>query len=247
MTQILAHRGASRAARENTVDAFRLAVEMGADGIELDVRRCGDGTLVVHHDPVLNDGRAIDQLRVDRLPGWVPTLEDALVACGAVAVNVEIKFDDSRADAAESDELVDETMEVLGGIDGGQPSRRWLISSFRIGIVERVVDRFPTVRSALLAEELCPQSIRRAIETGCGGINPNDQSVTKAALDAAHRAGLQVGVWTVDDPVRIAELIGWGVDAIFTNVPDVAIGCRELAQTPGVTTTGNTSRTASGT
>ena len=69
---VLAHRGASRAAAENTPEAFRLALALGADGVELDVRRAADGALVVHHDPVLNG----EPLR--RLAGPpVPTLAAA--------------------------------------------------------------------------------------------------------------------------------------------------------------------------
>src|SRR5690606_32215522 len=80
MTLIIAHRGASRAAPENTVAAFRRAVEMGADAIELDVRRTGDDRLVVHHDPSIADGRAIRELSAGELPGWVPEMSDALDA-----------------------------------------------------------------------------------------------------------------------------------------------------------------------
>ena len=98
MTLVIAHRGASRAERENTGAAFRRAGEMGADGIELDVRRTADDRLVVHHDPVLADGRTIRSTAATELPGHVPTLDAAIGACEGMFVNIEIKNDPDEPD-----------------------------------------------------------------------------------------------------------------------------------------------------
>ena len=89
--QVVAHRGASRAARENTLAAFDLASKLGADGIELDVRRTADGLMAVHHDAALADGRLICDTTAADLPDHVPLLADALDACGDLWVNIEIK------------------------------------------------------------------------------------------------------------------------------------------------------------
>ena len=92
MTQVIGHRGASRAERENTLAAFRAAVAQGADGVELDVRRTADGALAVHHDAHLPDGRAIVATTWADMPDHVPDLASALDACaGLRTVNVEIK------------------------------------------------------------------------------------------------------------------------------------------------------------
>ena len=88
-TQVIAHRGASRAEMENTVAAFRRAVRMGAQSAELDVRRTADGVLVVHHNPTLEDSRVLATLRFDELPEHVCTLDEALDACAPMWVNVE--------------------------------------------------------------------------------------------------------------------------------------------------------------
>ena len=72
--RVIAHRGASAVERENTLEAFRAAVRLNADGIELDVRRTANDVLVVHHDAHLPDGRAIIELHDNELPDWVPTL-----------------------------------------------------------------------------------------------------------------------------------------------------------------------------
>src|SRR3954469_9348848 len=90
-TEIFAHRGASVAFVENTVDAFRGARALGATWVELDVRRTADGGLAVHHDAHLVDGRAIVDLPAEQLPSHVPSLAEALEACAPLGVNVEIK------------------------------------------------------------------------------------------------------------------------------------------------------------
>ena len=89
--RVIAHRGASRRAPENTLAAFRLARELGADMVELDARHTLDRVVVVHHDAFLADGRAIVAQRAVSLPAHVPTLADALDACAGMHVNVEIK------------------------------------------------------------------------------------------------------------------------------------------------------------
>src|SRR3954451_1790565 len=90
-TAIIAHRGASAAFAENTVEAFRGAAALGANWVELDVRRTADGALAVHHDAHLPDGRAIVDMLAADLPEPVPSLSEALDACAPLGVNVEIK------------------------------------------------------------------------------------------------------------------------------------------------------------
>ena len=75
---VIAHRGAREAAQENTLPAFRLAREFGAEWVELDARRTADGVVVVHHDAQLADGRVLAELTVDELPEFIPSLAEAL-------------------------------------------------------------------------------------------------------------------------------------------------------------------------
>ena len=98
MPRVIAHRGASTLARENTLEAFALAGRLGADAVELDVRRAAGGELVVHHDAHLPDGRLIRATRHDELPSDLPDLSAALDACAGMWVNVEIKNDPGEAD-----------------------------------------------------------------------------------------------------------------------------------------------------
>ena len=91
---VAAHRGSPDAAagiRENTLAAFARARRLGADGVELDVRRTADGGLAIHHDPVIEGSGAIHELRTDQLPPDVPLLEAALDECRGMTVNVEVK------------------------------------------------------------------------------------------------------------------------------------------------------------
>jgi glycerophosphoryl diester phosphodiesterase len=112
-TQIMAHRGASKAARGNTIEAFLLAREQGAHAVELDVRQCASGELVVHHDPGLTDGRLIVQLGKESLPSFIPTLDEALDACGDMWVNVEVKNFRTEPDYDSNDVRTMAVLELL--------------------------------------------------------------------------------------------------------------------------------------
>ena len=90
MALVLGHRGAPGLAQENTIAAFVAAARLGADGVELDVRRTADGALVVHHDAAIADVGTIAQLTVHDLPEHVPLLDAALDACFGMLVNIEI-------------------------------------------------------------------------------------------------------------------------------------------------------------
>ena len=223
MTLIIAHRGASRAAPENTVAAFRRAVERGADAIELDVRRTRDDRLVVHHDPT-REGRALRAMGVDELPTGVPELAEALDACAGVVVNIEIKNDPHEADHDPTDWVAEQVAREVAR--RGEPAR-WLISSFRYETIVRFRELLADVPTAWLTERIGPDEISRCAAGGHAAIHPWVPTVDRAAVDAAHEAGLHVNVWTCDDPQRMRELIEWGIDGICTNVPDVALGVRE--------------------
>lgn len=220
MVEVLAHRGASRAARGNTVEAFRLAGAMGSDGVELDVRRTSDGLLVVHHDPHLADGRAIVDVRAADLPTHIPSLDAALDACVGMWVNVEIKNDPQEPDFDPSDAIADRTVAEL--LQRGEDDR-WLISSFRIETIDRCLALGPNIRTAWLVIEVPDDVIATMVGRGHAALHPWVGTLYRSHIDVCHGAGIKVNTWTCDDPQRMAELIEWGVDGICTNVPDVAI------------------------
>ena len=220
MVLVIAHRGASAAAPENTIEAFELARELGADWVELDVRRTADGVVVVHHDAHLPDGRVLGDLQADDLPEHIPNLAEALEACDGMGVNIEIKNlpDDPDFDA---DHLV--SAAVAGLVAAYLGPERALVTSFNVDAVDSVHRVDPSIPIGYVTELWDPRlAIARAVAHEMHHLHPFDACVDAALVRHAHEAGLSVHVWTVDDPDRMAELIDAGVDGIITNVPDVA-------------------------
>jgi len=224
-TQVMAHRGASRAEPENSVAAFRRAGVMGAQAVELDVRRTKDGVLVVHHNPALDDGRNICEMVAADLPEEIPTLDQALDACRPMWVNVEIKNDSSEPDFDPDDTIADATISCLMRRDEGDD--RWLISSFRRSTVDRCHQLHPAIATAWLTVAVPDDDIetvaRDLANSGHQALHPWVGALNRHAVEICHRHGLQVNTWTCDDPERMKELIEWDVDGICTNVPDVAL------------------------
>ena len=237
MTSIIAHRGASRAVRENTLEAFALAVAMGADGIELDMRRTRDGYLVVHHDAWIWDARIVGGAAIidlDRrdLPVHIPDLHDALVACAGatgeveITVNIEIKNDASEPDfdgTRSVAQLV--AREALSVAD----PQHWLISSFDLAMVDAVVATGAGIATAWLVVDVPTGAVPLLAERGHRALHPWVGSLERSSVDECHAAGIAVNTWTCDDPERMRELIAWGVDGICTNVPDIALAVRDGA------------------
>ncbi len=225
-TQIMAHRGASKAARANTIEAFLLAHELGADAVELDVRQCASGELVVHHDAGLADGRLIVHLRKEHLPNFIPTLDEALDACGDMWVNVEIKNFRTEPDFDADDHRTAAVLDVLRRrvAEHGDP-HRYLLSCFRRTTIDRAHAAWPQLPTAWLTVAIPDaDKLARDLQTsGHVAVHPEVSRVTQEMVDTFHHYDLRVNTWTCDDPQRMRELIGWGVDGICTNVPDIGL------------------------
>lgn len=224
---ILGHRGASATARENTIEAFHLAAEMGADGVELDARRTVDGAIVVHHDDRV-DGTPIVSLSLVALrEAWphVPTLEEALAACRGMWVNVEVKSSSTDADWDPADSSLEAVLDVIdqAGVDVE-------VSSFNPLTVYRSLQLRPDLPTGWLTERSFVDpfdAITAAASAGHTAIHPDLASFDDdagAVVRAAHTAGLWAIAWTVDEPDDITRLADAGIDGIITNVPDVAMG-----------------------
>lgn len=207
---VVAHRGASKAAPENTLEAFALAARMGAAMVELDVRRASDGELVIHHNPF--------EVR----PPGAPTLGQALDLCGALGmeVNIEIKNSPRDPDFDPSDSIAIEVAALLAKRGDGH---LMLISSFNPAAIATVRRVDPSLRTGYLYVKTPSLSWPEVVAAGHCAVHPHESKVTSTLVDEAHRLGLHVNVWTVDEPARMRELAAMGVDAIITNVPDVAL------------------------
>lgn len=215
MTSIFAHRGASAAEPENTLGAFRVAKEMGADGVELDVRRHDSGVLAVAHEEIL--GRP--------LAPTVPDLAAALDACTGMTVNIEIKNHPRDGDFDPGETLAHRVVELLherGGVDDV------IVSSFGsacVGTVRRLDESIPTALLVTIPpdDDLAGRAVHRCRTSGHVALNPHHAGITPKLMDLARAAGIAVNAWTVDDPARMRQLAELGVASIITNVPDVAV------------------------
>lgn len=224
MTLIVAHRGTHDIHRENSVAAFRDAVARGADGIELDLRRSSDGAGVVHHDPVLADGRVIADTLAADLGDDVCTLGDALDACAGAFVNIEIKNQPGEPGHDPHARVVDVlAAELERRCDA--PSR-WLISSFDAATLAIARDRLPRVRTAYLTALEPSQALDAVLATAHPWWHPWDHTLHVDDVQRAHANGVGVTVWTCNDPSRIALWMRAGVDAVCTDDVDTALKIR---------------------
>jgi glycerophosphoryl diester phosphodiesterase len=235
---LLGHRGSPKAARENTLESFQLALEAGLDGIELDVQRSFDGVLVVHHDFFLPDGRLIAALKgaevmALELPGnlRVPTLEAVLLwaKTSGAFVNVEIKSETVNSDGREPETV--RLIERLGVAD------QILISSFNPASIARVRLANSGLNTALLFDNKsidnqgsAPWLLedgKTAAFMGVQAIHPHHSLVTPALMRRAKTRGWRVNVWTVNDLELGVKLLEMGVNALIGDFPELLLGARE--------------------
>jgi glycerophosphoryl diester phosphodiesterase len=224
---VLGHRGASRRARENTLDAFATARALGADGVELDVRRTADGVAVVNHDPQVEGHgllveRSFAELRAAHPE--VPTLDEALDALAGLIVNVEIKCLPWEPDA-DADGVV--LRLVVDALVARNAFDRTIVSSFDLGVLAPLRDLDARIVTAwLTSRQPVEQTAPAAAERGASWLHPDVGVVrddAERAVAAVHEHGLRVDVWTVNEEADIRVLATAGVDAIVTDVPDVAL------------------------
>jgi glycerophosphoryl diester phosphodiesterase len=228
---VLGHRGASADAPENTLAAFRLAMEQGADGVELDAWCCATGEVVVAHDDETRRVAGAD-LRITDAPlgalraldvgAWkgarwrgerIPLLAEALEALPGAVVNVELKSRGRDVRLAEAAARVI----ARAGAQG-----RVIVSSFDWRLVVAFRRAAPEVPVGLLFERatVWRARLRLALRLlGPAAVHPGRRLATPARVRAWAARGLAVNVWTVDDPEEARRLAGAGAAALITNVP----------------------------
>jgi len=219
---ILAHRGLHRTERENTLGAFRAARSVGADGVELDVRRCADGQIVVHHDATI-DGKALAVTPMGELPGYVASLADALDACAGLVVNVEIKK--GKHSSAPADHARDIARRVVDVVIGAGRAADVIISCFDLATCRAVRSLDTGVRVGWLVHRGrdVVASVGVARDAGLHAVHPHYRAVNAKTVAAAHDADLAVNVWTVNRPRQLVAMIELGVDGLITDDPASAL------------------------
>jgi glycerophosphoryl diester phosphodiesterase len=250
---VVAHRGASSTSPENTIAAFEAAIRAGADVIELDVRLTADGIPVILHDPDVSsttDGTGLVHTlalgEVKRLdasgkgPGHleIPTLAEALEAIGRsgrVAADLEIKnIPGEPAFDSPDESILRASLRVL---EDASFSGAVLISSFNWITIERAKQLAPEVPTGFLT--LAPIDPHAALvyagQHGHDFVLPQAPALLEGGdrfVEDAHREGIRVGTWTVDDQDELALLFGWGVDAVASNDPGLAVAVRDRVAAP---------------
>jgi glycerophosphoryl diester phosphodiesterase len=243
----VAHRGGAQLAPENTLAAFRNALTLPIDAIELDVQTSRDGHLVVFHDNLVNkrtngSGNLLDldfsYLRslnaATRFPGgWpepqqIPTLSEVLkLAKGRTQVYIEIKTSKRRQTYQRYPNIAEQVVEVVrstGMLD------QVLVISFDWMILPIIKSLEPTIETGMLvsddvwnprARDGMQQLIEKAGENGCKWINMDCKLFTTEMPEYVHKHGLKLGVWTVNTEAALLRFAAFGVDSLTSDRPDL--------------------------
>ena len=234
---IIAHRGASGRAPENTITAYRKAVELGAEVAEVDVHMSADGDAIAIHDATLDrttdgEGRvdeastaliqSVDAGRwkdVKYLGERVPTLAEVLSAVGEqLILCVELK---------DGDGLVER---VLADVTAAGLKDRVVYFSFKASLLREVreVEAFAPIVLLIDTDARDHENFQAAVTSagailGADALGVSRRIVDEALVEASHSEGLPLFVFTVNRPADIAQLFEWGVDGIITDRPDIAL------------------------
>jgi glycerophosphoryl diester phosphodiesterase len=224
---VFAHRGGSKLGPENTIVAFDRGLAAGADGLELDVRLSRDGIVIVHHDRLLGRtsrgaGPVRDRTAEELAAFDVPTLWAVLERYPHAKIIVELKEPgDGLARAAIED------VRRARGVE------RICVGSFSARALRAVRRIDPEIATSAGTIE-----VRLALYRSWVGLSPGrvpyqafqvpetsgaTRVISRRFVRLAHKAGVVVQVWTVDEPDDIRRLLEWGVDGIISDRPDVAV------------------------
>ncbi|MCO4768469.1 MAG: glycerophosphodiester phosphodiesterase [Deltaproteobacteria bacterium] len=238
--QVQAHRGGAGLAPENTMAAFRNAADMGVPWFEFDVRRCGTGELVVHHDRtperltgITDDVTKMSWSRLKEIdvgshfgPQFagepVPLLDEVVQTFrGQVRFNIEIKEDQTRGDGT--------ALAVAEFIRRTGLYSDCIVSSFNPMALLRVKLHCDAPLALVYPTDgmqLRERILRRpwaAPLLSVYALHPSHRVVTPEMVRKAHLRGLAVNTWTVNEEIRMRELVGMRVNSLITDFPDVAL------------------------
>jgi glycerophosphoryl diester phosphodiesterase len=213
---VIAHRGASGYEYENSRAAFRRAIMLDADGVELDVHATHDGGIVVHHDPDVPGFGPIAQLtlaeaRQVRIPNGepLPSLAEILELVGDRQVWVEVKGLPPKYDHM-----------LLTILDQGPAPERYAVHSFDHRIVCRLGEAHPTLRRGILLTSYLQDAVAVMRRAGATTLWQEWQQVDEELVNLVHEAGGTVIAWTVNELGDLDRMVRLGVDGLCGNYPD---------------------------
>jgi len=242
--QVAAHRGGSLLWPENGLTAFRNALALGADYLELDTHLTADGEVMVIHDPTLDrtttgrgpvSGVKLAELSAVRLRArdgsvtgdGVPTLAQVLdtLKPSTAQLLLEIKVDADRKPYPEIER------KALALVDARGLRERVIVMAFEAPTLKRVRTLDPTIRMALLVSKTrvgreragAGDLVTRARDVGATHLGIEYPAVNAALLSAARAAGLQVAAWTANEEADIRRLVDLGVGVVISDRPDLAL------------------------
>ena len=214
---VIAHRGASGYALENSIAAFREASARGADGVELDVHATADGKFLVHHDPAIGGIGPIAELPASRFAAHrlangepLPSLGEALSAASGLDVWVEVKGLEPRWDA-----------NLLAVLDGGPTPDRYAVHSFDHRIIARLGERQPALRRGVLLTSYLVDSVAAVHAADADALWMEASLIDSDLVESMTAAGVSVIAWTVNSESEIRRLTTLGVHGICGNYPDL--------------------------
>ncbi|HEX6043373.1 MAG TPA: glycerophosphodiester phosphodiesterase family protein [Pyrinomonadaceae bacterium] len=216
---IIAHRGASAVAPENTIAAFQAAIDAGADGIEFDVRLTREGVPVVIHDETLYRttgvrGRVADA-SLDQLNDLgVPTVAQVLELISSSGLILYLELKETQI------ELVEKCCRSVKQYD---LQDRLIFACFEHSVLQTIKNLNPWFQTAALFHSSDAFILERARAIRADGIALHHRLATAGVVEDATQAGLKVAVWTVDDPAWVKHARAMGIYAIITNNPAALI------------------------
>ena len=227
MALVYAHRGGAALRPENSIEAFDHGASLGADGLELDVHLSSDGVVVVHHDRTLErttkgKGRLVDHTAAQLAALGVPLFTEVLDRYRSMSLIVELKVDNPRL-----------VRQVVYDLRAAGAIERAALGCFHSNPLHAARKLEPALSTGSSKRETRWAVYRSWVGWPLGTVGYREFQVpersgltpivTRRFISQAHQAGLPVKVWTVNDPSDMQRLVEWGVDALITDRPDLAV------------------------
>lgn len=233
---VFAHRGDSSNYPENTMLSFEKAIEIGANGIELDVHKTKDNKLVIIHDEdiertfkghgkvcnftlkELKDFKNRKTIFSENMKCIIPTLEevmDLIKDKEGIVLNIELKTDIINYDKIEED--------VIKIIEEYSMENRIILSSFNYESIRKCKEINPNIKTGMLYHYKLSDPVNKAKKINADAIHPNSELVTKELIEESHKNNIKVNSYTINSPTIMRKFSKWNIDGMFTDYPEILL------------------------